>query len=132
MPMTRPTLRYPETVREALQRRYRNRHRNWLAGEDTWPLDFPLGCPSEGEAQLQPDAVRAWVQAGGTFDGGGDLPGVERRWRPVGSQRVPERLLLHAAEDVAAWVGEGRRWRQARCHDQRLATQWPGMASRLL
>jgi hypothetical protein len=129
--MTRPTLRYPETVREALQRRYRNRRRNWLAGEDTWPLDFPLGCPSEEEAQLQPEAVREWVQAWRAFEACGDLVWCERRWRTLGNQRLPERLLLQAAEDVAAWVGEEQRWRQARCHYQRLTTHWPALASRL-
>src|SRR6266581_249773 len=114
MPMTRSTLRYPETVREALQRRYRNRHRNWLAGEDTWPLEFPLGCPSEGEAQLQPEAVREWVQAWRAISVGqagslradcqsalledrGELIWCERRWRTLGTQQLPERLLLHAA-----------------------------------
>ena len=117
--MTRPTVRYPETVREALQRRYRNRHRSWLVGEDTWPLDFPLGCPSEGEAQVQPEAVREWVQAWRTFEGRGELVWCERRWQTLGSQR----LLLYSAKDVAAWVGEEQRWRQARCHYQRLITQ---------
>ncbi len=133
--MTRPTLRYPETVREALQRRYRNRHRNWLAGqdigEDTWPLEFPLGCPSEGEAQLQGEAVREWVQAWRAFGGRGELVWCERRWRTLGTQQLPERLLLHAPEDVAAWIGEERRWRQGRCHYQRLTTRWPALASRL-
>src|SRR5438874_2245202 len=82
-------------------------------------LDFPLGCPSEGEAQVQPEAVGEWVQACRAFECRGELVWCERRWQTLGSQR----LLLYSAKDVAAWVGEEQRWRQARCHYQRLITQ---------
>ena len=64
-------MKFPEDVRRQLLRRFRNKHREWLAenssqdrsGEDAWPLEVNLDVPTENQAIKQIDDVRAWVAA---------------------------------------------------------------------
>ena len=128
--MTTRIFQFPETVREALARRYRAQHRKWLTGnEQQWRLALSLGCPGEQEAQRQPDAVRAWVAAWQSWQGAGELIWCERRWRSLGTQRLPERLVLHGPETVAAWLGEDVRWQRACRRYRHVVERWPGLAN---
>jgi hypothetical protein len=64
------------------------------------------------------------------FDGshaGVQLEWAERQWPRLGRQRVPERLLLASAEDVARLVGHGKRWQRACERSERLARAWPAL-----
>jgi hypothetical protein len=115
----------PDALRALLARRYRARRCVWLAGEGTWPMALALGCPSEQEAQRQPDAVRAWAEA---WRGGGQVVWSERRWRSLGTQTVPEWLVLGDPVDVAKWIGEGQSWQRAHDRYQRLGARWPRFA----
>ena len=81
--MTKPVLRFPEDVRDAFARRYRNQHRDWLAGEGAWPLETPLGCPTETEAGLQGGRLREWIDAWRAWRGRGQL-----LW-PYGGHHLP-------------------------------------------
>jgi hypothetical protein len=124
------TFQFPEMVREALARRYRTQHRKWLTGNgQEWQLTLSLGCPGELEAQRQPDAVRAWVSAWQSWQGAGELIWCERRWRSLGTQRLPERLVLHGPETVAAWLGEEARWQRASTRYRYLLERWPCLAN---
>jgi hypothetical protein len=121
----------PDAIRDIIARRYRNRRRYWLAGEDEWPLDLPLGAPDEHEAQRQPEALRAWVTAWQTWSGAGELVWRERHWRTLGTQRLPQRLLLRHPESVAAWMGEGQRWQRATQRFRQLVARWPALTTQL-
>jgi hypothetical protein len=121
----------PDGVREIVARRYKNRRRNWLAGEDEWPLNLPLGAPDEREAQRQPAALRAWITAWQAWSEAGEIVWRERHWHTLGTQRLPERLLLHSAESVAACLGEGQRWQRANGRYRHLAARWPLLSARL-
>ncbi len=129
--MARLLLLLPDAVRETISRRYRSRRHDWLMGEDQWPMDLPLGSPDEREAQRQPEAVRAWAEAWRAWSGAGELVWHERRWRTLGVQSLPERLLLHEPASVAAWLGEGQRWQRASSRHQHFAARWPGLSARL-
>ena len=124
-------LRFPEDVRKILARSYRSHHREWLAGAGTWPLVTSLGCPTEGEAQLNRDAVRDWVLAWRELQHPGTLVWRERRWPALGVQSLPEKLVLDDAQSVAAWIGEEERWKLARLRYEQTASRWPGLAARL-
>ena len=53
-------LKLPEDVRQFLVRRFQSKHREWLigdAGEDQWPLEVPLGIPTEQAALRQVDGA---------------------------------------------------------------------------
>jgi len=121
----------PDAVRDLVARRYRNRRRYWLAAQDEWPLELSLSAPDEREAQRQPDALRAWVAAWQSWNGPGEVVWNERRWRALGTQDVPERLILRDPDSAAAWLGEGQRWQRASTRYRHLAGRWPLLAERL-
>ena len=108
-------MKLPDSVRLWLLRRYASQHRDWLGAEPErhWPLTIPLGLPTEAEALRQPDAVRAWADSWRTWRGAGELRWVERRWRVLGVQTLPEALVLHGPDQATAWIGEQDRWRRA-------------------
>lgn len=108
-------MKLPDSVRLLLLRRYAGQHRDWLTAEPQrhWPLTVPLGLPTEAEALRQPDAVRAWADSWRAWRGAGELRWVERRWRVLGVQTLPQALVLHAPEEATAWIGERERWERA-------------------
>lgn len=124
-------LRFPEDVRQFCDRRYRNQHREWLAGGGTWPLEILLGTATEAEAQEQPDIVRDWVVAWRNWRGAGNLVWCERSRWTLGPQTVPQRLVMEDARSVAAWAGEEERWERTRSRYGRIVSSRPAVAPRL-
>jgi hypothetical protein len=130
--MREGALKLPADVRQLLQRRFDSRHRDWLAGGDAaWPLDIALGVPSEGAALAQMDATRAWVHAWQRWQGPGTLHWTERRWRTLGTQRLPESLRLDDARQVALWLDDAQRWDRAVARHASLTARWPALGERL-
>ena len=123
--MTTRPLQFPDAVRETLHRRYARQKQHWLAGGGQWPLVVTLGPLSESEVARQVDYVRAWIDAWQQWRGTGTLEWQERRWRNLGAQRLPGRLLLESPEDVVAWLGEAGRWHTTRDRYRRLCDRWP-------
>ena len=124
------SLKAPENVRTLLARRFASKHREWLTSpnaSDSWPLELSLSLPSEEEAYRDLEAVRAWIRAWQDWDGPGSVSWTERRWRDLGSQRMPERLMLSDPEDVAVWVGQGERWKRAVARYAELKDFWPSL-----
>lgn len=127
-------MKLPEDVRQFLVRRFQSKHREWLigdTGEKQWPLEVPLGIPTEQAALRQVDGVRAWVSAWQHWQGLGTLSWCERRWKALGVQRLPEKLALLSSEDVAVWIGESTRWERALSRYQMLIARWPALAQQL-
>lgn len=127
-------MKLPEDVRTLLVRRFQNKHREWLAAEcaaDQWPLEIGLGTPTEQAALRQPEGVRAWMAAWQTWQGAGTLVRCERRWRSLGAQKLPDKLVLDGPQDVAAWVGETERWQQACNRYQALVMRWEALRAHL-
>lgn len=127
-------MKLPEEVRLVLVRRFHSKHREWLIGEadeNQWPLEIPLGIPTEQAALRQVDGVRAWVNAWQHWQGIGTLSWCERRWKALGVQRLPEKLALRGPEDVAMWIGESIRWERAQSRCQTLTARWPVLAQPL-
>jgi hypothetical protein len=127
-------LKLPEDVRQTLVRRFQSKHREWLigdTGESQWPLEVPLGLPTEQAALRQVDGVRAWVSAWQGWQGVGTLSWCDRRWKALGVQRLPEKLALRGPEDVAMWIGESARWERAQSRYRALIARWPVLAQQL-
>lgn len=127
----RSGLRFPNDIREHFTARYRGRRAEWLAGEGSWPMTVPLGCPTEAEAQYQSGALRGWLEAWQSWRGPGKVIWREKRWRSLGSQSLPDRLLIDDPRSLAEWIGEEQRWDWARFRYARLVTRWPRLAARL-
>jgi hypothetical protein len=121
-------VKFPEDVRELLARRYKNLHRTWFAGGSEggrWPLQLALGVPTEREARQQFESMRAWVSAWESLRNTGNVEWCDRRWTTLGAQRLPHKLVLRTPEEVADWIGETSRWRQARARYLELIGRWP-------
>jgi hypothetical protein len=127
-------LKLPADVRQLLARRFEARHRDWLVGDDgstSWPLTITLGVPTETAALQQVDAVRAWAGAWRDWRGEGELHWATPRWRVLGTQRLPDKLVLGGARQAAAWVGELERWNRAVEREAALIGRWPRLTRRL-
>lgn len=127
-------MKLPDDVRQFLARRFQSKHREWLIGnlcESQWPLEVPLGIPTEQVALRQVDGVRAWVSAWQSWQGVGSLSWCERRWKALGVQRLPEKLALRGPEDIALWLGESTRWVRAQSRYQALTARWPVLTQQL-
>jgi hypothetical protein len=126
-------LKLPADLQALLARRFENKHRDWLAATESdglWPLAIPLGLPTEQVALRQVDAVRAWVGAWREWRGPGELRWSERRWKILGTQSLPEMLILHGPEQVALWTGEHERWDRAALRFDHVVARWPPLAGR--
>lgn len=122
-------LRTPEDVRSLLAARYSSQRAAWFAGAGEWPLTLPLGLPAEAEVARAFGAVRAWVEAWQAWRGAGEVQWTERRWSRLGMQRVPERIALADAAEVAHYLGAGERWERAIARRDAWLVRWPAFAS---
>lgn len=126
-------MKSPQNVQELLTRRYLSNRKAWLARQGTpaesadWPMTVPLGIPTEAEASLNPESVKAWAAAWGAWRGRGRIEWGTRAWRMLGAQRLPERLVLGSPEDVAHWAGELPRWLVARARYTVTADRRPAL-----
>jgi hypothetical protein len=126
-------LKLPTDLQLLLARRFESKHRDWLAAtpsDGQWPLSIPLGLPTEQVALRQVDAVRAWASAWRDWRGAGELRWSERRWKILGTQSLPELLILDGPEQVAMWIGEHERWRRAAVRFEHIVARWPPLAER--
>ena len=132
-------MKFPDDVQKELKRRFKNRHREWLEAsrepeqfdDSAWPLEVNLGIPTENQAMKQVEDVRAWVAAWQSWNGVGSLSWSERRWRKLGTQPVPEKLLLSGPGEVAQWIGEADRWDRAQQRYRDLIGRWPQLSDNL-
>ena len=121
-------MRFPDDIQRMLARKFRNRLRDWFDGAAAWPMSLALEAPTEHEASRDPAAVRQWVEAWNSVSGlPGEIASESRQWRRLGTQRLPVRLTLSSAEDVAAWAGEAIRWERACQRRRKLTERWPAL-----
>jgi hypothetical protein len=107
----------PAAVAALLRRRWAGGHRRWLDGAGSWPLAILLHPPTERETTQDLAGVRGWVERWAAVEADPGRPGelvwTERQWPGLGRQRLPERLVLAGAAEVAAWTGARERWARA-------------------
>jgi len=86
-----------------------------------------LHPPTERAALADQAAAIAWARSWQGFD---DVTGAvswgERRWANLGTQRVPERLVLATPADTARVAGRTAHWSRLSTRFARLATEVPG------
>jgi hypothetical protein len=124
-------MKRPEHIRQVLQHRFLSQHTRWLEIHDTsaWPLEISLGLPSETVAIQQLDNVRDWITTWQSWQGPGEIIWCNRRWRTLGEQRLPQKLRLDSAVQIAAWIGEANRWQVAKQRYAQLISRWPQLTS---
>ncbi len=131
-------MKLPDDIRDMLSRRFHSKHREWLraslsgeAAAEAWPFEISLGVPSEQAALRQIEGVRAWISAWRQWQGAGELVWSERRWRALGAQRLPDKLIIAEPSQAAAWAGEADRWSRACARHAAMSEQWPALADAL-
>lgn len=120
-------LKSTDDIKKMLAKTYRTHHRSWLKGAGTWPLTFSLGQLTEEQASREPNAVRAWINDWQSFDGDGELTWCERKWKTIGSQRLPAKLSIHGPAHVANWIFQDLRWQKASQRYASLIDRWPSL-----
>jgi hypothetical protein len=115
----------PEAARDFLVRRFNNQHQTWVAGGGSWPLDVSLGAPTEKDIAEDPGAVRSWASAWQSRTGPGEVVFEERQFARLGKHRLPVSLTFSDACQVAAAVGQARRWSTAAERYQQMLSRWP-------
>jgi len=118
-------------VRRQIARRYDSQRSEWLAGGGQWPIEIPLGCPSENEASRDVSATREWVSAWRVPQNSCEVVWAEKRWHTLGTQLIPERVIFRTAIDLAACIEEGQRLRSAVAHYELLVSRRPALRSSL-
>jgi len=129
--MAKSLLIDPDGVRERLRKAYRSSCRRWLEGTGAWPLSIPLGIPIERQARDHLAEVKGWQSRWHSWRGEGEIVWAERRWSGLGTQKVPERVLLYTPMQVAIWIGETGRWRRATERHALMTDRWPSLAGTL-
>ena len=108
------------TVKEAQGRAgslLKRRMAAWATGKADVPA-FSLGLRPPTEARMldDPGAVDEWVRGWKRITGPLEVEYVERRWRTLGAQVLPSRLIVGSPDDLADFVGgsTARNWRTLR------------------
>lgn len=126
--MAKSFLLDPAAAVARLAARYRNQRKAWLAGVGEWPLSQTLGFPTQQEAMVHLSQVRAWRDAWADWKGPGQVRWLERRWPALGTQSLPEALILDSPAQAAELAGEGEHWQRAARRVEELASHWPALA----
>jgi hypothetical protein len=129
--MAKSLLIDPGGVRERLRKVYRSRRRRWIEGTGVWPLSIPLGVPTERQARDHLAEVKAWQESWHAWRGEGEIVWSERRWSGLGTQKLPEKVLLNAPMQVAVWIGEVERWQRATERYALMTENWPRLVGTL-
>lgn len=132
-------MKTPDEARRTLERRFIAKQREWFAEaldharnpSSDWPLSLNLDVPQESLAVRHLDHVLAWTAAWRAWNLPGRVDWVERRWNQIGTQRLPSRLVLANADEIAECVGETDRWRRAMERGRIMLAFWPGLAASL-
>lgn len=118
-------LLFPEDVRALVGKRYRSQHRDWLVLPGSWPLSLSLSSLTERDVQSDAPSVREWVEAWVNWDGAGTINWSEMQWPRIGPQRIPARLNLMSANEVAQVVSDSERFERAQTRYRECAARWP-------
>jgi hypothetical protein len=113
-------------ARDRARKRVDSDQRDWAATEGTdVTLEIVLRPPTESVARADQGAAIDWVRAWRTVADAETVVEVswgQRQWPSIGTQTVPERLVLRGADAIAAFAGPacGREWRTLRDRAARL------------
>lgn len=92
-------------------------------------LDLPLHPPNERTALADPAGAVAWAASWRTS------PGVvwhTRHWASLGTQHVPERVVLERPQDIAEAAGLGAHWEMLSARTAALVEAWGDAARPVL
>lgn len=121
-------MRSPEDIRALLSSRYSRAVAQWLVqgqGPAAWPMSIPLHPPTGRQALEAPEEVARWIeQWGRARHQPWQVQWEGRRWPGYGTQRIPVRVEVACAQDVAQLVGMLQDWRMLIARTAVVAHTW--------
>jgi len=120
-------MKFPDDVREIIIRKFQMHHQEWLKTFMSFPIELNLDIPTEQEVLRQQTDVQIWITAWEKWRGNGSLVWAERCWRIIGSQTVPEKLILNEPEDAISWIGKTDSWSRAVVRYKAMVQRWPAL-----
>ena len=121
-----------QRVKDRLRKLFDRHCATWLQGETQWPLSINLNIPTERIVLDNLPALQQWINLWQQWQGVGELQWVTRHWQIIGKQNIPDKLLLHSAEQVSIWLGEQDNWNQALQRYQECSSSFPKLQPTLL
>ena len=107
-------------AREAAAKKYLRYAGTWaIGGPDALPVSIGLHPPTEAVALGDIPGTARWARSWESVEG---VQWAVRRFASAGTQRVPERLVLPRAQDVAAFIGKARHWAELKRRAEALLT----------
>jgi len=95
----------------------------------SFPMEINLDIPTEQEAIRQQKDVQKWIATWRIWKGNGSLVWAERYWRILGSQTVPEKLIVGEPEDAVSWIGKTDDWSRAVVRYTAMVHRWPSLTN---
>lgn len=95
-------------------------------------MSITLGVPTEKDVAIETQAVRKWVEAWSSWSSPKQISWVSRQWGRLGTQNLPSNLELACPAEIAAVIGQSRRWKTAEYRYQCLIKLWPQLAGQSL
>ena len=119
-------MKFPDDIRKILMQKFIKCRQGWL--KTSMPaIEINLDIPTEKEAIHLQNDVQTWIAAWRNRHGNGTLVWAERCWRILGTQSVPEKLILNKPEDAASWIGKTDEWSCAVTRYKTLTEKWPAL-----
>jgi hypothetical protein len=125
-------MKFPDDIRNIIIRKFQRNHQEWLKTSMSFPIEINLDIPTEQEALRQQKDVQTWITAWEKWKGNGSLVRAERCWRILGSQTVPEKLILNEPEDAVSWIGKTNDWSRAVVRYKAMVQRWSALINVLI
>lgn len=106
-------MKTPAQVQAHIEASYERNLATWLACPDAVDIDLALGLPGEQLARKDLGAVIAWVQQwrqAATEQHNWQVSFTSRKWRVMGVQELPERVVIKGALNAAKVADKEEDW----------------------
>ena len=134
-------MKFPEDIQKKILRKFQKHHQEWLKTTASPPIEINLDIPSEKDANRQLEDVKTWIrewknwqnkntlentiQVSSVANTGNSLIWTERCWHNLGTQTVPEKLIVNVPEDAISWIGKTEEWTLVDFRYKALIQKWP-------
>lgn len=109
-------MRYPDDVKKIITKKFQRHHKDWLKESGSLPININLDTPTEKQALNQKEDVQAWIASWRAWENRHLINDTkliiwtERNWRMLGTQNVPEKLVINTPEEAASLIGKSDEW----------------------
>ena len=134
-------MKFPPDVKNFVARKFQRNHQSWLKASvydnksdkdsnTSWPMDISLNPPTEKQVLQQKEGVNLWLTAWKAWESrhskqsAVSLVWNKRNWRSLGTQNVPEKLVIKSPESAVLLIEKTDEWNRAALHYKILVQQW--------